>query len=131
MGSITICRTATGATVGTSYTSLSANLASTLSSSFVIPTNVSAVKHISVAVATDDATESATVCRLSGNALKDSGEQFVNGPSMNTIGSSVGAFNGTTEHDVDFTVQPGNSLEIAIGATASIGAEVSVVLTLA
>ena len=96
-----------------------------------MPTGVSAVRHISVAVATDDVTESATVCRLSGNALKDSGEQFINGPAMNTIGSSTGAFNGTTEHDVDFAVQPGNSLEVSMGATASITGEASVILTLA
>ena len=59
------------------------------------------------------------------------GEQFVNGPSMNTIGTSTGAFNGTVEHDVDFPVTSGNSLEIAMGATASITGEASVVLTLA
>ena len=50
---------------------------------------------------------------------------------MNTIGTSTGAFNGTVEHDVDFAVTPGNSLEIAMGATASITGEASVVLTLA
>ena len=130
MGSITVARTGTGLTIDTSYTALVANLASTVSSSFVVPTGVSAVRHISVAVATD-VTESATVCRLSGNALKDSGEQFINGPALNTIGSSTGAFNGTTEHDVDFAVQPGNSLEVSMGATASITGEASVILTLA
>tara|TARA_Y100000310_G_scaffold254494_1_gene261571 strand:+ start:89 stop:442 length:354 start_codon:yes stop_codon:yes gene_type:complete len=114
----------------TAYAALTGNLASTLSSSFVIPSNVSAIKHISVAVATDDVVETASVIRLSGNALQDSGEQFVNGPSMNTMGSSVGAFNGTTEHDVDFAIQSGNSLEIAIGVTAAITGEVSVILTM-
>ena len=126
---LTIIRTATGATIDTSYSSLSANLASSLSSSFVVPSGVSRVAHASVSVATDDVTETCTVCRLSGNAMKD-GEQFVNGPGMNTIGTSTGAFNGTTEHDVDFKITPGNSLEIAMGATVSITGEVSVILTL-
>ena len=127
---LSIIRTAAGATIDTSYSSLSANLASSLSSSFVVPSGVSAIKHISVSVATDDVTETCTVCRVSGNALSQ-GEQFVNGPSMNTIGTSTGAFNGTVEHDVDFSVTSGNSLEIAMGATASITGEASVVLTLA
>ena len=131
MGSITICRTVTGTAIGTSFTALSAVLASTVSSSFVVPTGVSAIKHVSVAMATDDVTESATVCRLSGNALRDSGEQFINGPSMNTIGASVGAFNGTVGTDVDFAVTPGNSVEVAMGATASITGDASVVLTFA
>ncbi len=130
MGSQTVIRTGTGVSMTTAYAALTGNLASTLSSSFVIPSNVSAIKHISVAVATDDVVETASVIRLSGNALQDSGEQFVNGPSMNTMGSSVGAFNGTTEHDVDFAIQSGNSLEIAIGVTAAITGEVSVILTM-
>ena len=131
MGSITICRTVTGTAIGTSFTALSAVLASTVSSSFVVPTGVSAIKHVSVAMATDDVTESATVCRLSGNALRDSGEQFINGPSMNTMASSTGAFNGTVGTDVDFAVTPGNSIEVAMGATASITGDASVVLTFA
>lgn len=131
MGSITICRTVTATAIGTSFTALSAVLASTVSSSFVVPTGVSAIKHVSVGMATDDVTESATVCRLSGNALRDSGEQFINGPSMNTIGTSTGAFNGTVGTDVDFSVTPGNSIEVAMGATASITGDASVILTFA
>ena len=131
MGSITICRTVTGTAIGTSFTALSAVLASTVSSSFVVPTGVSAIKHVSVAMATDDVTESTTLCRLSGNALRDSGEQFINGPSMNTMASSTGAFNGTVGTDVDFAVTPGNSIEVAMGATASITGDASVVLTFA
>ena len=131
MGSITICRTVTGTAIGTSFTALSAVLASTVSSSFVVPSGVSAIKHVSVGMATDDVTESATVCRLSGNALRDSGEQFVNGPSMNTMASSTGAFNGTVGTDVDFSVTPGNSIEVAMGATASITGDASVILTFA
>ena len=126
---LTIIRTASGATINDSYSSLSANLASSLSSSFVVPSGVSAIRHVSVSVATDDVTETCTVCRLSGNAMKD-GEQYVNGPGNSTIGTSTGAFNGTVEHDVDFKITPGNSLEIAMGATTSIVGEASVVLTL-
>ena len=110
MPSLTIIRTATGATINDSYSSLSANLASSLSSSFVVPSGVSAVRHVSVSVATDDVTETCTVCRLSGNAMQD-GEQFVNGPGNSTIGTSTGAFNGTVEHDVD--LQYAGILEIA------------------
>jgi hypothetical protein len=129
MGSQTIIRTGTGVSLTTSYAALTGNLASTLSSGIVIPQNVSAIRHISIAVATDDVVETASVVKLSGNALTS--EQYTNGPSMNTMGSSVGAFNGTVEHDVDFAVTSGNSLEIAVGVTAAITGEVSVILTLA
>ena len=101
---LSIIRTASGATINDSYSSLSANLASSLSSSFVVPSGVSAIRHVSVSVATDDVTENLYGCRLSGNAMKD-GEQYVNGPGNSTIGTSTGAFNGTVEHDVDFKIR--------------------------
>jgi len=58
-------------------------------------------------------------------------EQFFAGPSMNTVGSSTGAFNGTVHHDVDLALIAGRNIEMAVGATAAITAEVMVVLTLA
>ena len=130
MPALTIARTETGASVDTSFSALDNLLASTVSSSFVVPSGVSAIKHVQFGVATDDVTESCTMLRLSGNGMAD-GEQYVAGPSMNTIGTSTGAFNGTVSEDVDFKVIPGNSIELAAGATATITAEVSAVIYLA
>ena len=127
---LTIARTETGATVNTSFSALDNLLASTVSSSFVVPTGVSSIKHVQFGVATDDVTESCTMLRLSGNGMAD-GEQYVAGPSNNTIGTSTGAFNGTVSQDVDFKVIPGNSIELAAGATTSITAELSAVISLA
>ena len=67
--------------------------------------------------------------RLSGNGMSQ--EQYMVGAAVNTIGTSTGAFNGTVSQDVDFPVTPGNSIEIAAGATATLVAEVAVVITFA
>ena len=126
---LTIARTETGATVDTSFSALDNLLASTVSSSFVVPSGVSSIKHVQFGVATDDVTESCTMLRFSGNGMAD-GEQYVAGPSMNTIGTSTGAFNGTVSEDVDFKVIPGNSIELSAGATTQITAELSAVISL-
>ena len=62
--------------------------------------------------------------------MQDSEQHFA-GPSMNTIGSSVGAFNGTVHHEVDLAIRAGSSIELAAGATAALTAEVMAVITLA
>ena len=129
MPSLTIARTEAGITLGTSFAALDNLLASSVSSSFVVPTGVSAIKHIQFGVATDDATESVAMLRLSGNGMSQ--EQYMVGPAVNTIGTSTGAFNGTVSQDVDFAVTPGNSIEIAAGATATLVGEVAVVITFA
>jgi len=128
--STTVSRTETGLAVTTSFQSMDNLMASTLSSSFVIPGNYSRIVHISVGAATDDVVESCVQFRLSGNSLPE-GEQYVSGPSINTMGSSVGAFNGSMEHDVDFAVRPGSSLELAVAATAAFTGDFSIIVTLA
>jgi len=128
--STTISRTETALGVTTSFQSMDNLMSSTLSSSFVIPAGFSRVVHISCGAATDDLTESCVQFRLSGNSLPE-GEQYVTGPSINTIGTSVGAFNGNVEHEVDFAVRPGSSLELAVAATAAFTGEFSIVVTLA
>ena len=130
MPSTTIARTETGFSLGTSFASLDNLLGSSLSSSFVVPAGYSRIVRISFGVATDDVVESCTMLRISGNAMTDSEQHFA-GPSMNTIGASVGAFNGTVHHEVDLAIRAGSSIELAAGATAALTAEVMAVITLA
>jgi len=130
MPSTTIARTETGFSLGTNFASLDNLLSSSLSSAFVVPSGYSRIVRISFGVATDDVVESCTMLRVSGNAMTDS-EQFFAGPSMNTMGTSTGAFNGTVHHEVDLSIRSGSSIELAAGATAALTAEVMVVITLA
>ena len=129
MSSTTIARTETGFGVTTAFQSMDNLMASTLSSAFVIPTGYSRIAHISCGAATDDVTESCVMFRLSNNAMIDS-EQYVTGPSINTIASSVGAFDGNVEHDVDFAVRPGSSLTLSVAATAAFTGDFSIIITL-
>jgi len=129
MPSTTIARTETGFGVTTAWQAMDNLMASTLSSAFVIEGNKSRVAHISVGAATDDVTESCVMFKLSGNALPD-GEQYITGPSINTIASSTGAFNGSMEHDVDFAVRPGSSLTLSVAATAGFTGEFQIIVTL-
>ena len=129
MAATTIARTETGFAVTTAFQAMDNLMASSLSSAFVIEGNKSRIAHISVGAATDDVTESCVMFRLSGNALPE-GEQYITGPSMNALGSSVGAFNGNVEHDVDFAVRPGSSLTLSVAATAAFTGEFQIIVTL-
>ena len=50
--------------------------------------------------------------RISGNAMQDSEQHFA-GPSINTMGASVGAFNGTVHHEVDLAIRAGFKYRIS------------------
>jgi len=130
MASTTIARTETNFGITTSFQSIDNLLASSLSSSTNVPTGYTKIVKISFGVATDDVVESCCLLRIGGGGMADS-EQFFAGPSMNTMASSTGAFNGTVHHDVDLALIAGRNIEMAVGATAAITAEVMVVLTLA
>jgi len=129
MPSTTIARTETAFALGVNFTSLNNLLDASLSSSFNAPTGYSRIVKISFGVATDDVTETCCLLRVGGGGMADS-EQFFAGPSINTQGTSTGAFNGTVHHEVDLAIISGRSIELAAGATTAITAEVMVVLTL-
>lgn len=130
MPSTTIARTETALGMTTSFQSLDNLVGSSLSSAFVVPSGYSRIVKISFGVATDDVVETCCLLRISGNSMVDS-EQYFAGPSMNTVGSSTGAFNGTVHHEVDLAIRSGSSIELAVAVTAAITGDTMVVITLA
>jgi len=112
---LTIARSETQlTTVAGTFTAMDNLMASTVSSSFVVPSGVSKLVSVDIGVAADAAEEFASFIRLAGNGMQDS-EQFVNGPAITA--SAAGTTLGNTTKDTDFSVISGNSIECAIATT--------------
>ena len=127
---LTIARSETDlTTVAGTFTAMDNLMASTVSSSFVVPSGVSKLVSVDIGVAADAAEEFSSFIRLAGNAMSD-GEQYVNGPSV--IASAGGtASPSNTSKDTDFNVISGNSVECAIATTTVAVIDATVVMTFA
>jgi len=98
------------------------NLAgASVSSSFTVPTNVSAIKSLTIAVTADGAEEFVPLVKVSGNAMKDGDAVFSGAPIMGAIAMA------SMQYDTDLKVQPGNSCEFSIAVTDD--ATISAVVT--
>ena len=113
---------------GTSSFQALDNLAgASVSSSFTVPTNVSSIKQVAIAVTADGAEETVPIVKLSGNAMKD-GDAVMTGSAIVNAGSATGTASNFCSYDTDLSVQAGNSCEISIAGTDA--ATVSAVCTL-
>ena len=113
-------------TAGT-FQALSALGAATVSSSFTVPTNVSSIKSLSIALACDGAGEEfCGLIKISGNAMKDGDAVFATGGQM-TMGTSTGSNMNFVQYDTDLSVTSGNSCEFSIATTTN--AAIDVVVT--
>ncbi len=107
---------------GTSSFQALDNLAgASVSSSFTVPTNVSAIKSLTIAVTADGAEEFVPLVKVSGNAMKDGDAVFSGAPVMGAIAMA------SQQYDTDLKVQPGNSCEFSIAVTDD--ATISAVVT--
>jgi len=107
---------------GTSSFQALDNLAgASVSSSFTVPTNVSAIKSLTIAVTADGAEEFVPLVKISGNAMKDGDAVFSGAPVMGAIAMA------SLQYDTDLKVQPGNSCEFSIAVTDD--ATISAVVT--
>lgn len=126
---LTIARSETQlTTVAGTFTAMDNLMASTVSSSFVVPSGVSKLVSVDIGIAADAAEEFASFIRLAGNGMQDS-EQFVNGPAITA--SAAGTTLGNTTKDTDFSVISGNSIECAIATTDVAVISASCVMTFA
>ena len=89
-------------------------MASTVSSSFVVPSGVTRLVSVDIGIAADAAEEFSSFVRLAGNGMSE-GEQFVVGPSV--VAAAAGTTQANTSKDTDFNVISGNSIECAIATT--------------
>jgi len=99
---------------------------SSVSSSFTVPSNVSSIKQIAIAVTADGSDEFVPLIKISGNSMRDGDAVFVGGANVASTTATGTAMN-FVQYDTDLAVQPGNSCEISIAVTddATISAAVS------
>jgi len=105
-------------------------MASTVSSSFVVPAGVSKLVSLDVAITADGAEESSGLIRLAGNGMSD-GEQYVCCAAIVNAGSATGTSNNYVSKDTDFNVISGNSIEMAVAVTDASVISLSAVATFA
>jgi len=123
---IVISRSETQLTTTAGVFSAMDNLgASSVSSSFTVPANVSSVKHITISLCADAVEEFVPMCQLSGNSLRDGSAVFA-GQAFSAITS--GAASNSMAYDTNLSVVSGNSLEIGIATTSA--ATIDAVVTL-
>jgi len=100
------------------FEALSSLGAATVSSSFTVPTNVSAIKNITVSFSVDAVEEFCGLVKITGNAMKD-GDAVFNAGGQTAMPSSVGANMMYVSIDTDLAVQPGNSVSYEIATTSA------------
>jgi hypothetical protein len=127
---LTIARTESQLSATTAFQAMDNLMASTVSSSFVVPSGVSRLVSVDVGVTNDTAEESAVLLRFAGNGMSD-GEQYVCGAALAPIGSSTGATSNYASKDTDFNVISGNSIECSIAVTDAATISATVVMTFA
>ena len=116
--------TRTGVITGsTSFQALSSLAASSVSSSFTVANNMTKIKNITFAQATDGAGEEYVgLVKVSGNAMREGDAVFAVGGQV-AAGTATGTNMNYISIDTDLDVQPGNSCEISyaqVGSTATV-----------
>ena len=87
-----------------------------VSSSFTVPTNVSAIKQIAIAVTADGSDEFVPLIKISGNTMRD-GDAVFGAGGQTAMPSSTGSNMMYVSIDTDLKVQPGNSVSYEIATT--------------
>ena len=103
---------------------------SSVSSSFTVPSNVSSIKQISIAVTADAAEEFVPLIKISGNTMRD-GDAVFTGMAVVPSGSATGTSNTFCMYDTDLSVLAGNSCEISLAVTDDATVSAAVSLTFA
>ena len=118
---IVISSSASQLAATTSFQALDNLGGASVSSSFTVPTNVSAIKSLTISVTADGAEEFVPLVKVSGNSMKDGDAVFAGAPIMGAIAMQ------SQQYDTDLKVQPGNSCEFSIAVTDA--ATISAVVT--
>jgi len=125
--SIVISRSETQLAATTSFQAMDNLASSSVSSSFVIPSNVSAVKQITISCCADASEEFVPMVQLSGNSMRDGSSVFA-GQGVCAFTTTTGATSNTITYDTNLSIVSGNSMEIGLAVTDA--ATISAVVTL-
>jgi len=124
---LTIARTESQLSATTAFYNL---MASTVSSSFVCPANVSKLLSVEISTTSDASEEYGVLVRLAGNGMSD-GEQYVVGAANVASTTATGTASNYISKDTDFNVISGNSIEASIAVTDAATISATVVMTFA
>ena len=124
---LTIARTETQLSATTAFQAMDNLMASTVSSSFVVPSGVSRLVSVEVCSTADGSDEYGCLVRFAGNGMSD-GEQYV---CCAAIGATTVGNNNYVSKDTDFNVISGNSIEMGIAVTDASTISATVVATFA
>ena len=113
---IVITRTESQLAATTSFQAMDNLGGASVSSSFTVPTGVSAIKSITFATCADAVEEYVPLLKVSGNAMRD-GDAVFTGAGQSAMPSSVGSNSNMVQIDTDLAVQSGNSVELSIAVT--------------
>jgi len=127
---LTIARSTSQLSATTAFQSMSNLMASTVSSSFVCPANVSRLVSVEIATTADGSDEYGVLVRLAGNGMSD-GEQYVVGAANVASTTATGTASNYISKDTDFNVISGNSIEASIAVTDVATISATVVMTFA
>ena len=125
---LTIARTETQLAATTAFQAMDNLMASTVSSSFVVPSGVSRLVSVEVCTTADGSDEYGCLIRLAGNGMAD-GEQYVAGAANVASTTATGTASNYVSKDTAFNVISGNSIECAIATTDAAAISATVVMT--
>ena len=128
--SLTIARTETQLSATTAFQAMDNLMASTVSSSFVVPSGVSKLVSVEICTTADGSDEYGVLTRLAGNGMSD-GEQYVAGAANVASTTATGTASNYISKDTDFNVISGNSIECGIAVTDAATISATVVMTFA
>ena len=118
---IVISRSESQLSATTSFQAMDNLAGATVSTSFTDPTNVRAIKSLTISVTADGAEEFVPLVKISGNSMRDGDAVFAGAPVMGAIAMAQ------VQYDTNLAVQPGNSCEFSISVTDA--ATISAVVT--
>lgn len=128
--SLTIARTETQLSATTAFQAMDNLMASTVSSSFVVPSGVSRLVSAEICTTADGSEEYAVLVRFAGNGMSD-GEQYIAGAANVASTTATGTASNYVSKDTDFNVISGNSIECSIATTDAATISATVVMTFA
>ncbi len=130
MPALTIARTESQLSATTAFQAMDNLMASTVSSSFVVPSGVSRLVSVEIATTADASEEYGALVRFAGNGMAD-GEQYVAGAANVASTTATGTATNYVSKDTDFSVISGNSIECSIAVTDAATISATVVMTFA
>jgi hypothetical protein len=127
---IVVTRTESAMSLTTSFAALDNLGGASVSSSFTVPQNVGAIKHVSISMTNDANEETIGLCKISGNAMRD-GDAVFAAAGMVVGATATGNTSNNIQYDTDLGVVAGNSVELSLAGTTAATVDAAISVTFA